>query len=196
MFTDENFYSQLVGFLKIVLPLTALALMSTVFLIARAPSQGADIPYAEIEEIAREPRLTGAQISGVATDGSVIEINARTTRPDGDIISTDALAATIDTVEGHQINISAGQGEINRDTRIARLYGLARLDTSNGYEMETNGITTNLESGRIASDGALEVRTPFGSLTAGQLVIETPEGGSNQVMLFQNGVRLVYTPQQ
>jgi lipopolysaccharide export system protein LptC len=46
------------------------------------------------------------------------------------------------------------------------------------------------------SEGALEVQAPFGALTAGNLVIETPEGTDEQVMLFQNGVRLVYTPQQ
>jgi lipopolysaccharide export system protein LptC len=28
------------------------------------------------------------------------------------------------------------------------------------------------------------------------MIIETPEGMGGQVMLFQNGVRLVYTPQQ
>jgi lipopolysaccharide export system protein LptC len=28
------------------------------------------------------------------------------------------------------------------------------------------------------------------------MIIETPEGMDGQVMLFQNGVRLVYNPQQ
>lgn len=196
MFGDENFYSQFVGFLKISLPLGALALMSTVFLFARAPTQDSTIPYAEIEEIAREPRLSGAQLSGVADDGSVIELTARTTRPNGNLIVTEALAAGIDTTDGTRIDIRAGAGEIDQAARIARLTGLARLETSNGYEMETTGFTANLATGRIVSDGALEVQAPFGSLTAGQLVIETPQGADGQVMLFQNGVRLVYTPQQ
>lgn len=196
MFNDENFYSQVVGFLKIVLPLTALALMATVFLFARAPTQEPTIPYADIEEIAREPRVSGARMSGVASDGSIIELTARTTRPNGAVITTEALAAQIATADGHQINISAGQGEINQDTNTARLFGLARLETSNGYDMETTGFTADLVSGRIASDGPLEVQSPFGTLTAGQMILETPDGQAHQVMLFQNGVRLVYTPQQ
>lgn len=196
MFNDDNFYSQVVGFLKIVLPLTALALMATVFLFARAPTQDATIPYAEIEEIAREPRLSGAQMSGIASDGSVIELTARTTRPNGTIIETEALAARIETADGHQINISAGEGAIDQTAQSARLFGLARLKTSNGYDMETAGFTADLSTGRIVSDGPLEVQSPFGSLTAGQLVLETPSGSESQVMLFQNGVRLVYTPQQ
>jgi lipopolysaccharide export system protein LptC len=196
MFNDENFYSQFVGFLKVTLPLAALILMSTVFLFARAPSPETTIPYAEIQEIAREPGLSGAQFSGVADDGSVISLTARNTRPVGDIITADTLLAGIDTVDGTRIDISAGTGEINNSAQTARLTGLARMVTSNGYEMETAGFTANFSTGRIVSEGALEVQAPFGALTAGNLVIETPEGTDEQVMLFQNGVRLVYTPQQ
>ena len=196
MFNDENFYSQFVGFLKVTLPLAALILMSTVFLFARAPSPETTVPFAEIQEIAREPGLSGAQFSGVADDGSVISLTARNTRPVGDIITADTLLAGIDTVDGTRIDISAGTGEINNSAQTARLTGLARMVTSNGYEMETAGFTANFSTGRIVSEGALEVQAPFGALTAGNLVIETPEGTDEQVMLFQNGVRLVYTPQQ
>jgi lipopolysaccharide export system protein LptC len=196
MLGDDNLYSKFVGFLKITLPLAALALMSTVFLFARAPTQDSAVPYAEIEEIAREPRLSGAQVSGVADDGSVIQLTAETARPLGDVLLVETMSASIDAVDGIHIDIRAGQGEINNATRIARLTGLARIETSNGYEMETAGITANLTTGQITSDGALEIQAPFGSLTAGQMIIETPEGMGGQVMLFQNGVRLVYTPQQ
>ncbi|MDB0061653.1 hypothetical protein N8388_06990 [Octadecabacter sp.] len=196
MFNDENFYSQFVGFLKVTLPLMALILMSTVFLFARAPSPKTTIPYAEIQEIAREPGLSGARFSGVADDGSVISLTVRNTRPVGDITTADTLLAGIDTVDGTRIDISAGTGEINNSAQTARLTGLARMVTSNGYEMETAGYTANFSTGRIVSEGALEVQAPFGALTAGNLVIETPEGTDEQVMLFQNGVRLVYTPQQ
>jgi lipopolysaccharide export system protein LptC len=196
MLGDDNLYSKFVGFLKITLPLAALALMLTVFLFARAPTQDSAVPYAEIEEIAREPRLSGAQFSGVADDGSVIQLTAETARPLGDVLLVETMFASIDAVNGTHIDIRAGQGEINNATRIARLTGLARIETSNGYEMETAGITANLTTGQITSNGALEIQVPFGSLTAGQMIIETPEGMGSQVMLFQNGVRLVYTPQQ
>jgi len=194
MWGDEA-YSQFVSFLKITLPLAALALMSTVFLFARAPTPEGTIPYAEIEEIAQEPRLSGAQVSGVADDGSVIALNARTARPSGNMLSVENIVGTIDTLEGVHIDIQAGGGAIDNDTQTAALTGLTYLRTSNGYEMETSGLLADLSSGRIASEGSLEVQTPFGALIAGQLIIETPENSENQVMLFQNGVRLVYTPQ-
>jgi len=195
MWGDEA-YSQLVGFLKITLPLAALALMSTVFLFARAPTQDSQIPYAEIEEIAQEPRLSGAQISGVSDDGSVIALDARTARPTENGLTAEALSGTVDTLSGVHIDLQSTGGEIDNASQTARLTGLTYLKTSNGYEMETTGLTTDLVSGRIVSDGALEVQAPYGDLTAGQLIIETPENASGQVMLFQNGVRLIYTPQQ
>lgn len=195
MFGDEA-YSQFVSFLKITLPLAALGLMSTVFLFARAPTQDSVIPYAEIEEIAREPRLTSPQVSGVADDGSIIELTARSASSQGDTLAVDMIFAVINTTDGIRIDLRAGSGEINNMTQIARLDGLTHIETSNGYEMETIGIATDMGSGRIVSDGALEVQAPYGMLTAGQLIIETPDGATGQVMLFQNGVRLIYTPQQ
>lgn len=195
MFGDEA-YSQFVNFLKITLPLAALGLMSTVFLFARAPTQDSTIPYAEIEEIAREPRLTSPQVSGVSDDGSVIELNARTATSQGDIMTVDSIDAVINSTDGTRIDVRAGSGEVNNLTQIARLDGLTHIETSNGYEMETIGLLTNIATGRIVSDGALEVQAPYGVLTAGQLIIETPDGATSQVMLFQNGVRLIYTPEQ
>jgi len=132
----------------------------------------------------------------VADDGSVFELTARNTRPVGSILTAESLNAGIDTTDGTRIDITAGTGEIDNAANTARLTGLARLVTSNGYEMETAGFAADFGTGRIVSEGALEIQAPFGALTAGNLIIETPEGGDGQVMLFQNGVRLVYTPQQ
>lgn len=195
MAARDTVRSQIVTFLKVGLPLAALALMSTVFLLARAPIKDGDIPYAEIVEIAREPRVSGAQVSGVAKDGTVIELTADRAQPDGNIIRIEGLFADIDAADGTVIDIRAGQGEIDNDTQIARLFGLARLDTSSGYEMETSGLTANLETGRIESEGALEVVAPYGNLTAGRLVIEA-DAETGQRMLFDGGVRLLYQPQR
>lgn len=191
----ENTYSRLIGVLKIALPLAALALMSTVFLIARSPGQESVIPFAEIEDIAREPRLANAQLSGVAEDGSDFELTARRVRPSGEAMLVDNIDANITTPGGVLIHIRAGNAEIDSTAALARLSGLARLETSSGYFMETIGLTADFAQNRITTDGALEVQAPFGTLTAGQLTIETPVGSTEQVMLFQDGVRLLYTPQ-
>ena len=198
MASSDNAYSRYVAWMKILLPLGALALLSTMFLLPGASPPGDDaIPYADVETLAREQRIGDPSFSGVAEDGSLISISATSARPLPDapdsLTATDLLAE-IDSPDGTRTEIRAGEGRIDTGAGQARLAGLARITTSNGYEMETRALGADLDSGRIESEGALEVRAPFGTLTAGALVMETPGNGAGRRMVFSEGVRLVYRP--
>jgi len=194
----DNLYSQLVGWAKIILPLSALALLSTLFLFSRTTTEPADIALEEVEAIAREQRISAPEFSGVTDDGAVIVISAKSARPGAsrpDTVGIDDMRLRIDNPGGSSIEVTATQGEIDGRAQVARLLGLARLATSNGYEMETNGLIANLETGRVTSDGLLEIRTPFGQLTAGRVTFQVASENTAQEMLFTDGVRLLYTPQ-
>src|SRR5687768_1056659 len=67
--------SRVVAWAKVLLPLGALGLLSTVFLLAREPLGVIDIPYAELEEIAREPRIDRPRLAGVAPDGTTVTLS-------------------------------------------------------------------------------------------------------------------------
>ena len=110
-------------------------------------------------------------------------------------LKISSLSLDVNAADGSEIRIEAVEGELDNDAKVAYLSGLARLETSTGYTMETNGLTANLQSGVISSDGALEIRAPFGALTAGRVTIETTGDGKGQQMLFTDGVVLIYTPQ-
>lgn len=197
MAAHDNFHSQLVGWSKIILPLGALALLSTLFLFARSGADTTNIPFAEIEALAREQRINTPRFSGVADNGSIIAISAQSAQlaPDAPHkVNVATLELNVDGADGSKLRVTAIEGEIDSLARIARLKGLARLETSSGYSMETNGLTANLESGVINSDGALEVRAPFGQITAGQVTFATSADNTGQQMLFTNGVRLIYRP--
>ena len=198
MIHADNLYSQLVGWAKIILPLSALALLSTLFLFSRTTTEPADIALEEVEAIAREQRISAPEFSGVTDDGAVIVISAKSARPGAsrpDTVGIDDLRLRIDNPGGSSIEVTATQGEIDGRAQVARFLGLARLATSNGYEMETNGLIANLETGRVTSDGLLEIRTPFGQLTAGRVTFQVASENTAQEMLFTDGVRLLYTPQ-
>lgn len=197
MSNADNFHSQLVGWSKIVLPICGIGLLSTLFLFARSSGGATEIPFAEIETLAREQQITAPQFSGVADDGSIIAIGAAFAKPDPtkiDTISATDLSLSADAADGSQIKITASKGEIDGTAKVARLRGLARLETSGGYTMETNGLVADLRTGTITSDGALEVRAPFGAITAGRVTFQNAKDGAGQQMLFTNGVKLVYTP--
>jgi lipopolysaccharide export system protein LptC len=187
-------YSKFIGLLKVALASTAVALMSSVFLLARAPVKDGSILYAEYEQVAREQRMSELQSGSLSDDGSIMKLDALVAVAKGDVTTAETLTANIVSADGTYIDIRASAGEINSATQTLRLTDLVWLKTSSSYEMETFGLTADMNTGRIVSDGAVEVQAPYGKLTAGQLIIETPVDSEGQKMVFQNGVELVYIP--
>ncbi len=195
----DNTYSRIVGLAKIVLPIGALVLLSTLFMFARDPNEPADIDLTEVAEIAREQRLSSPKFSGVTDDGAVLSIVARSAHPsltNPDTVTIDSIQMRMDNPGGSSIDVTATNGELDGPARIARFLGLARLETSTGYKMETNGLIAELDSGVVTSDGLLEIHAPFGELTAGKVTFQVSSDHVGQQMLFTNGVKLIYKPQE
>ncbi len=194
----HNFHSQLVGWAKIVLPLCALGLLSTLFLFARGTNEPVEFPLAEVEAIARDQRVSSPEFSGVTDNGAIVVITAKTARPDTaqlNTVSIDDMWMRMDNTDGSHIEVTATSGQVLGRDRIARFSGLARMETSTGYQMETSALTANLNSGIIVSDGLIEVRAPFGTLVAGKVSVQMTQQNTAQQMLFTDGVRLLYNPQ-
>lgn len=197
MASYDNFHSQLVVWTKIILPIGALALLSTLFLFARGTTDPGDIPYAELDEIAREQQISRPQFSGVSADGSIIEISAKAAKPEQGNLGSLAIMApllSLNAVDGTSLKIQAGEGILDSAAQRAELTGLARLDTSTGYSMETGGLIANLATGEITSTGPLAVLAPFGALDAGRVSFTVTEDGTGQQMRFTQGVTMVYDP--
>lgn len=193
----DDLYSRFVAWSKILLPLGALALLSTLFLLARGTPPDSRIPYAEIEEIAREPRVSDPEFAGIASDGSIFTVTARTMRPIPEreaAYAIDTLRVEVDAPDGSRIDMTSGAGEVDTAAREAWLTGLTRVTSSSGFVMETAGLHADMESGEIRSLGPVEAQAPFGTLAAGSLLVIVPEGEPAQEMVFNEGVRLVYLP--
>ena len=195
--TYDNLHSRLVSWAKIILPLCALALLSTLFLFARGANDPTDIPVAEIDALAREQRITAPSFSGVETDGSLITIKAQSAQPEsgslGELTITSPLL-TLDASDGTSLTIVAGEGALSSTAQTARRSGLARLETSSGYLMETTELRADLSSGEIQSLGPLAIKAPFGELTAGLVRISLGKDNAGQQMHFTQGVNMIYDP--
>ena len=180
-----------------VLPLGAIILLSTLFLIARNVGDTSQIPYADIEEIARQPRLSAPKMVGMSETGGTYTIEADVARQDPDMdngLIAEAIVVNMTTIDGIQTTVSAGIGKLDSNAKVVTLDNLARVTTSDGYLMETRGLVTSLTDGSLETTDPLEVRAPYGSLTAGRLTI-TPDSDEPQLIVFNNGVRLIYQPQ-
>ena len=194
---QNDAYSQFVSWAKVVLPLSAIVLLSTLFLIARNVGDTSQIPYADIEEIARQPRLSAPKMVGMSETGGTYTIEADVARQDPDTdngLIAEAIVVNMTTIDGIETTVSAGIGKHDSNAKVVTLDNLARVTTSDGYLMETRGLVTSLTDGSLETTDPLEVRAPYGSLTAGRLTI-TPDSDEPQLIVFNNGVRLIYQPQ-
>ena len=190
----DNPYSRFVNWAKVLLPLLALALMSTMFLIARSPTTTMEIPFADVEQLAREQRISEPYYSGLTETGARIAISATSAKPVDDRLDAVDLLARVERSDGFIFALSAETGLIDRGEDVARLVGNTRIATSDGYRMETDELRTDLSSGAVFSDTDVLATGPFGELRAGAMEIEAerPLGGGR--ILFKDGVNLIYDP--
>lgn len=200
MATYDNTHSRIVAWLKILLPLAALAILSTLFMFSRSIEPSDAIPYAEVdvEELAREPRLSAPEYSGVTSDGAAVTVSAAMARPDSENserITADGLSAVLETPGGLRAELSADEGSLDTAGKVLTLGGGVTLSASTGYTVTTDSLRSSLDRTEITSDGAVNATAPFGSIEAGGMTLEH-EGvdGEAYVLVFKNGVKLVYDP--
>lgn len=192
-------YSRVVAWLKVIFPLSALALLSTLFLFARSIDPEQSIPFADVDvkELAREPRITAPEFSGMTADGAAITISAATAKTDPvklEDATINRLAAVVQTPEGAELTAEADEGAIE-NARIARLTGNVEIRTSTGYTITTDELTADLDKTLISSGGKVEANGPIGRVTAGKMSVLLQNNSGTSVLVFKNGVQVLYIPQ-
>lgn len=194
----DDLHSRLVAFLKITLPLAALALLSTLFLFSRRIDPDAAIPYAEVDiaERAREPRVTAPAWAGVTHDGAALTIAADEARPGGDAqgASAQGLRAVLDLKGGGTVRLTAQSGQIDAAGQELRMSGAVVITTTTGWRVTSDAMTAAMDRTRVASPGPVAATGPAGNLTAGSMLLSPASGPGDYAMDFNGGVRLIYLP--
>jgi lipopolysaccharide export system protein LptC len=194
-------HSRLVWVAKVALPLTALALLSMVFLLAETVDPTRAIPHAEIdvEERARDPRVSGASFAGVTDGGAALRITAETARTDpGAVLRLEASDLTLELQgpAGGLVTARADDGAIDRGDGYFEMSGAIVLTATPGYRLESERITGALDRTWLLSPGPIAGAAPAGELQAGALrVAQNPREPHSQHLVFTGGVRLLYHPQ-
>lgn len=197
MAVANNPYSRFVQFAKLALPLLALGLLSTMFLFSRSVDIEDAIPIFEgAEEKAREQSLAAPKFSGVTSDGSTISVTAETAKPDltnPRRLSATNVMADITTTAGTQFLVTADDALYDGSRDLLDLTGRVRVNTSTGYELNTEALTADLAETGFVSPGHVTGFGPAGTLEAGQMELTGTSG--SQVLVFKGGVKLIYQPQ-
>ena len=192
--------SRLIGVLKVVLPLTALVLLSLVFLLARTidPTQAIATAEIDVQDRARDPRLSGARFAGVTEDGAALTIRAESARsdPSGAMrLTVTGLELVLEGDGGETFEARAARGVIDRGLGRFEMSGGLEIITTPGYRLTTQRLTGLLDSTLVQAPMAVSGRAPAGDITAGRMEMHADSTtGTGYQLVFAGGVRLNYLP--
>lgn len=191
-------HSRIVGWLKLVLPLGALVLLSTLFLLADRIDPSAAIPYAEVdvEALARDPRMTAPSYAGLTSDGASLTMTAEAARPAS--ASQNAAAEAVDLrlvmPGGGSSQITARNAALDQATQRLQLSGGVTVNNSAGYVVKAEALTAALDRSKLQSEAEVVATGPQITLDAGRFTLEKNQAAEGYLLVFSGGVKLLYQP--
>lgn len=195
-------YSNFVFFAKIVLPLTAIVLLATVFLFTTEQTleNGFQFSSADLSSLASGMQVVKPRFSGSNEKGDTYSFSADSMQPDSpqpDRIDVIGLSGQIDFFSGISAQITAGKAELLRKTDSMRLFDDVMIVMSDGLRASTSGLMANFGNGSLISDGKVSANGPMGRIEAGSMRVETIIDGEeeNRMIWFENGVTLSFKPE-
>lgn len=193
-------WSRAVGWLKVALPLTALGLLSTLFLVSNRIDPETAIPYStvDVESRVREPRLTKPAYSGTTADGATITMQAAEARPattPGSLSTAVDVTAILTSPSGQRTDIRSETASLDVVTNLLRLTGDVQIDSSAGYQVKTAALDADLANSAFTSDVPVQATGPTGTINADSMSLTPdPNGDGTYLLVFNGRVKLVYQP--
>lgn len=185
-----------------LLPLFALVVLSTLFLFSRSIDRTRSFPYsgAGVPADTGQQRVGNPSYRALGSDGSAITLTAERATVDSenpDRAISFGVQGRIELPSGLTYDVTSGRGTFDQTASVARLDGGVTILTSDGYHIESEEMIATLSAGKLETTGQVTARGPLGNLTAGKMTIERQADappGASYVLVFQKGVKLVYTP--
>ena len=190
-----NTYSGVVAWLKVILPLIALGLLSTLFLFSRARTPPTSLSFLDLalQERIKEQQITSPYFVGTTENGLSLTLSADSARPDsGDLtrLSADNVTLQIKSKEQTLVVMSSQSGVLDTGSHQAELTGGVSMQSLSGYKIETDSLSSALNSLRVETDGEVRGAGPVGSFQAGKMILTSGREDKTLHLLFTNGVIL------
>ena len=192
-------YSRAVAWMKVLLPLGALAVISALYFAAQRTGDLSEIFSAEeLATLGAGLRLDNPRFAGVTEQGEPFTIRADWALPDSAMprfIDLERPEGEIEMNDGRTIAAKAAFGRMHREEKTLVLEGGVVLDTSDGYHIETGLIEIDLDAKTANAPGPVSGTGPRGQIEAGSFRAAAGEDGAGAGQIwFENGVRLVFIP--
>ncbi|WP_104018237.1 LPS export ABC transporter periplasmic protein LptC [Roseovarius nitratireducens] len=195
----DNTYSRIVAGMKILLPLVALGLLSTLFLISNTVDPSGPVPTApiDLEQRAQNLGVTRPSFAGISGRGDEIKMRADVAWPDPDDtrrLIAERITGEIGLIGGTVLNLSAANARLDQTKMTAMLEGAVHITSTAGYEIDTDRLDTRLDALYAKSPGPVTATGPLGDLDAGHMILREAPGSGDAELVFSGGVKLVYRP--
>lgn len=188
----------IVTWLRVILPLSALMLLSTLFLFSGRPDPEAALPYAEIDEasLTAEPVMSQPRWAGVTPDGAMIGLSASkaATNSQGE---TAIETMRLEWTGPHGTTAIATAPLAKLDEAGIGLSGGVAVQTSARWTLHAAEVFAALDKSEITAEGGIRAVAPLGNITADSARLHNPDPkgeGGNEILDFAGNVRLIYQP--
>ncbi|WP_224816681.1 LPS export ABC transporter periplasmic protein LptC [Hasllibacter sp. MH4015] len=194
----DNFYSNAVVWVKVTLPLIALALLSSLFLLSGSPDPDAALPYAEvdIDQITREQRVTEPRFAGVLGDDQALVLVAEAVSAASgqtEQIRAQGVEGRLDLNQQDYVSVIAALGNIDMARQVATLSDGVTLESSLGYRMNSDRLLVALNRVDLSAPTPVIVTGPGLEITADSMELSGDQGEA--IVRFNGSVRMLYDPQ-
>ena len=193
---QRDAWSKSVRLMKVVMPLGALAILSTLFLLSRKPDTVMDLSGVSASDLAQT--LANPKFSGVTNQGDAFALSARAANPDPagpDRIRIDDLNFAIDLHDGSRLEARAPLGLISMRDKSVSLTGNPVITTSGGYEIRADNLVIGYGDMQMATSVNVRVTSPTGEITADHLALTDAGAGASDYQLVLTGnVHMTYQP--
>lgn len=198
--SEMDIHSKLIVWLKVALPLVALAILSTLFLVARTVDPEMAIPYAEVDvaERLREPRMTEPAYAGITSDGSALTVQASEARPEQaepNSGSARNVVAGLETPDGRVTKLTSLAARIDGAANQIEFSGSVQVTSPGGWKVQSERMVARMDRTEIEVPTDVMAKGPAGTVTAKSMRLSEKEAGQGDyVLVFKGDVKLIYLP--
>jgi lipopolysaccharide export system protein LptC len=192
-------YSRIVAVLKLALPLVALGLLASIFLVQTDDTIGGVLfSPGDVEALGDGLRISNPVFTGTTRGEDRFRFTAALVEPDAAPPQRAAitdLAGTLELRDGRIVSLSAATGDLDVPSQRLDMSGKVVIETSDGYTIDAERATLDLRAGAFVAGDRVLSTGPLGRITSGSLhVAPAAKSGEARRFSFGNGVKLIYDP--
>jgi lipopolysaccharide export system protein LptC len=190
-------HSRLVGILKVMLPVTALALAGIIFIYTQVydADNQLTLTFTMIEEIDDDLLMTNPRFSGIDHLNRPFRVTADRAvqaMANPDTVSLIDVAAEMTLPAQGLIRAIAPSGVFDTKSQVLTLDGPVEFASDMGYTLHTDGARINLRSGVADSLGEVAGSGPIGEMRADRMTISE----SGRIIRLEGNAMLRLRPER